>query len=1324
MRRNKYLNRARSESGSRTRILAIALMQILIVGWQMILGIPLQFLSLQRPRTRIRLHSNAFRASRPGKFLLTILLSCLFTITTSGITLWSISPASAAPLLTIAPLGWNVVGLDSNKVTVGPDQYLSGARVCNVGDVAATNVTATFVKDSGTNFINVLGANTLSIPSLDPGSTSRAPGNTGALPSNCFDFYFNLKVTRDSNAYSTLSNLNTRQQFHIDVTATGLGTIRTPTNRELYVEKLVSQSRNAVDSITGPSTVYVGQTVQYTVQGHTAPGGYEQLVFSPVLPVIFQVLQVSSTYSTPAGSANNSVYADGCGWENNYTNTTYYHNNLTCSNPAIPDGYSGAKVGDNVTTIYTIKVLSAGSGALTNIIYDFSGSSYHYNADVGSGLNSFAITALPPSADLSVTKTDNQTTAIPGTPITYTITAANAGPSSVTGATLTDTVPASILGVSWTCVASSGSSCGAANGTGNTINTTVNLLNGGTATYTVTGTISPAALGNLTNTASIAAPSGTTDPNSANNTGSDPPDTLTPQANLSLTKTSVGNFIAGQNGVYTLTVANAGPSNAGALTVIDTLPAGLSFVSGTGTGWSCSAIAQIVTCTNPSGLVVGATSSITLTVRIGTITATSITNTATVSSTTTDPNVANNTGTALTSIFGVPDLTISKTHTGTFVRGANGSYTIAVSNSGGAATTGAVTVTDTLPAGLTLSGTPSGTGWICTTTSTTAFSCTRSDALNASSSYPTIAIAVTVNQNAADSVTNTATVSGGGESNTGNNSSSAVTAIASNVDLSITKTDNQASTIPNSPISYNITVTNNGPSTVNAVTVTDTVPTAIQNPVFTPSTGSYNSSTGAWTGLNFASGQSITLTLTGTVASTATGTITNTATVAPPAGATDSASGNNTATDNTSIYAVAPTARQIIINEVLYAQTGTSAATNDEFIELYNTSSSSIDLSGWKLADSNLIENSTDSAGSITGSSANPAYTFQDGTVLASGQYVVIWIGSNTSNQQAVGAAFQTWLNQPPKLNNTGDDVWLYDSQLRIVDYIAYGVNNGSSNAINTPPPTALNLWNTTYQAVLANASAGQSISLTPNGVDSNVSACWEPTTSGQANGRCTGYLPTTDTDTIATRVTTVGQNNNGAVSTPPNLVLVKRITAINGVNVTGFVDDPGSTDDNLSTFPTPTSTYLRGAINGGLVKPGDVLEYTIYFLSNGGTPATNVNICDLVPANSTFVSDAFNGLTPEDIGGEPEADRGVALGLSSTSFPTAPTAYLSNVQDGDRAQFFPPGTTSPVSCSGMNRNGAVVINVVTSPSSLPPATATNIPPSSYGFIRFRARVQ
>ena len=121
------------------------------------------------------------------------------------------------------------------------------------------------------------------------------------------------------------------------------------------------------------------------------------------------------------------------------------------------------------------------------------------------------------------------------------------------------------------------------------------------------------------------------------------------------------------------------------------------------------------------------------------------------------------------------DLTITKTHDGNFAQGDTGkTYTITVTNSGGTASNEAVSVVDILPAGLTATAI-SGTGWSCTSANLT---CTRSDALAASASYPPITLTVNVASNASASVTNTATVSGGGETNTANNTASDPTTIS------------------------------------------------------------------------------------------------------------------------------------------------------------------------------------------------------------------------------------------------------------------------------------------------------------------------------------------------------------------------------------------------------------------------------------------------------------------------------------------------------------------------------------------------------------------
>src|SRR5439155_3135309 len=131
-----------------------------------------------------------------------------------------------------------------------------------------------------------------------------------------------------------------------------------------------------------------------------------------------------------------------------------------------------------------------------------------------------------------------------------------------------------------------------------------------------------------------------------------------------------------------------------------------------------------------------------------------------------------------------PDMTITKTHTGNFVQGQIGAtYTITVTNSGTAPTSGTVTVTDTLPTGLTATNI-AGTGWTCDTPTVT---CTRSNPLANGSSYPTITLTVNVASDAPASVTNTATVSGGGETNTANNAANNATTINTPPDLTVNK---------------------------------------------------------------------------------------------------------------------------------------------------------------------------------------------------------------------------------------------------------------------------------------------------------------------------------------------------------------------------------------------------------------------------------------------------------------------------------------------------------------------------------------------------------
>jgi uncharacterized repeat protein (TIGR01451 family) len=250
----------------------------------------------------------------------------------------------------------------------------------------------------------------------------------------------------------------------------------------------------------------------------------------------------------------------------------------------------------------------------------------------------------------------------------------------------------------------------------------------------------------------------------------------------------------------------------------------------------------------------------------------------------------------------------------------------------------------------------------------------------------------------------------------------------------------------------------------------------------------------------------------------------------------------------------------------------------------------------------------------------------------------------------------------------------------------------------------------------------------------------------GNSNSRCsaTGSFGDTKGLDLWTFFPRGYQSNSLNIlnTTPTKMLLVKRITSINnntiaranGQDMSLFNDDSETNNqDNFTLWPDSdanrdnnTNIYLRGAINGGKVEKNDEIEYTIYYLIINNQ-ATNVKICDLVPQNTTFLPDAFGG------------SQGIALASNNTSLPTAPNNFFTNSNsDSDRGGYYPPGTAPTGGCkkpdpnnpssfvditASDNTNGLVVVNVVTSPTFLPKANTAGNPTDSYGFIRFRAKV-
>ncbi len=106
---------------------------------------------------------------------------------------------------------------------------------------------------------------------------------------------------------------------------------------------------------------------------------------------------------------------------------------------------------------------------------------------------------------------------------------------------------------------------------------------GNSVTFTITGTVSPSATGNLVNTATVAAPAGTTDNNAANNSATDT-DTPALVADLAITKTDgSATYTPGSPITYTVVVTNSGPSNVTGATISDNIPTAITSVSWTTT---------------------------------------------------------------------------------------------------------------------------------------------------------------------------------------------------------------------------------------------------------------------------------------------------------------------------------------------------------------------------------------------------------------------------------------------------------------------------------------------------------------------------------------------------------------------------------------------------------------------------------------------------------------------------------------------------------------------------------------------------------------------
>jgi uncharacterized repeat protein (TIGR01451 family) len=473
---------------------------------------------------------------------------------------------------------------------------------------------------------------------------------------------------------------------------------------------------------------------------------------------------------------------------------------------------AGGSIPINSACTFSVNVTGTASGNFTNT----TGAVSSTNGGTGNTATANASVSTPPTIAKSF---GSATIPLNGSiPLSFTITNPAVNTVVLTGVSFTDTLPAGLVvstpnGITGTCgggtitaVASSGS----VSLTGGSIPVNSSCTFAVNVIATMTGILS-----NTTGPVSATQSGG----GAASNTAS-----ITVLAPPAISK-SFGSPTLSLAGTTTLTFTISNPNaTAGLLGVAftDTMPSGLTVAIPNGLSGTCGAgiiaAAAGATAVTLSGGTISASSSCTFSVNVaGSAGGTQVNTTGSV--------VATNGGsgnTATSSIIVVsPDLTITKSHAGNFKQGQTGAiYNIAVRNAGTVPSNGVVTMTDLLPAGLTATAI-TGRGWNCTVSTAV---CTRSDGLPGGAAYPVITLTVSVSGVAPASLTNTATVSGGGDSSPGNDTATDVTVIdVTAADFSIATSTPAVTIAAGMPATFTFTMAplNNVPfSTPVSMTVT------------------------------------------------------------------------------------------------------------------------------------------------------------------------------------------------------------------------------------------------------------------------------------------------------------------------------------------------------------------------------------------------------------------------------------------------------------------------------------------------------------------------
>ena len=1019
--------------------------------------------------------------------------------------------------------------------TDSPDPVMAGQAVTytisvsNIGPSAAQAVVATDILPSGLTFVSAT-------PSA--GSWSAPNWNIGTLANG---------GTVTMTIVATVNN-NVADASILNNTATVSSTTTDPNpanNTDTEPTTVINQADLSIIKTDSPDPVVAGQNVTYTISvSNNGPSAAQAVSVQDVLPA--GLTFVSATPSVGSWIAPNWTIG------------------------SLANGASA-----NVVIVATVNS-NVAAGSVINNTATVSSTTPD---PVPANNSDTEPTTVNASADLTITKTDSPDPVLAGNNVTYTITVSNNGPSNAQAVAVADVLPAGLTFVSAT------PSVGSWSAPNWTIGT---LANGGSVNLVILATVnSNVANGStINNTATVS--STTTDPNPGNNTDTEPT-TINASADLSITKTdSPDPVVAGNNVSYTIAVTNNGPSVAQAVTVLDNLPAGLSFISATPSVGSWSSPNWTV-----GSLASGTTVNMVIVASVNTNVAqgTTLSNTATVSSTTPDPNPGNNTDTEPTTVNAVADLSITKTDSpDPVIAGNNVTYTITVTNNGPSVAQ-AVSVSDILPAGLTfVSATPSVGSW--TSPNWTVGTLAYGASVN-------LVVVASVNSNvAAGDIYNTASVSSTTtDPNPGNNSDTEPTTILNQADLSIVKTDSPDPANSGQNVTYTIAVTNNGPSVAQAVSVSDILPAGLTFVSATPSVGSWTSPN--WTVGTLANGVTVNLVIVATVNSNiAAGTvINNTASVTSTT--PDPTPGNNTDTEPTTINTSAD------LSIIKTDSPDPVLAGNNVTYTISVTNNGPSVAQSVSVADALPAGLTFVSATPSVGSWSSPNWSI--GT-LANGATVNLVIVATANSNLLQGAILtntavvsSTTPDPNPANNTDAEETTIHSlADLSIVktdspDPVMAGNNITYTIAVTNNGPS--------------NAQAVNVVDVLPAGL-SFVSAT--PSAGSWS-------APNWTIGTLANAATV-----NLVIVATVSSTLAQGSTLTNTASVSSTTSDPNTTN-NTDTEPTTVNTQADLAIvktaSPDPVLPNQAVTYTLTVTNNGPSAAQSVAVSDVLPAGMSFVS-------------------------------------------------------------------------------------------------------